>query len=199
MENKVILASKSPRRKELFGQICSSFLCFNSEIDEDESKKLPPLECVIDLAMRKAKKAQESYPDDLIVACDTIVVLDDAIIGKPYNYENAVKMLHDLSGRTHEVITAYIFLYKDHSYSGDVHSFVTFFNLDDDLIIRYTKEKEPYDKAGSYGIQDSSKEFPLIESFEGSFTNIMGFPTSEILKDLSKFCRDFDIKCAFLH
>ncbi len=199
MKNNVILASKSPRRQELFGQICSSFLCFDSKIDEEPSKCLPPLECVRDLAYRKAKKAQESFPDDLVIGCDTIVVLDDKIIGKPYNYENAVAMLHELSGRTHEVITAYTFLYKGHSFSGDVHSYVTFFNLDDDLIERYIKEKGPYDKAGSYGIQDSSKEFPLIESFSGSFTNIMGFPTSEILRDLTKFCSDFSLECTFLH
>ncbi|MCD8209238.1 MAG: Maf family protein [Coprobacillus sp.] len=199
MDTKVTLASKSPRRRELFKEICSSFLCIDTEIDEEESKKLAPLECVRDLAKRKAKLGAKSYPDDLVIGCDTIVILEDEIIGKPYNYDRALDMLHTLSDKTHEVVTAYTFIYQDHELDGEVHSFVKFNKLDDELIERYVKEKAPYDKAGAYGIQESSKEYPLIDSFRGSYTNIMGFPTSEILKDLKKFCSDFDLKIEFLH
>ncbi len=199
METKVILASKSPRRRELFKEICSSFLCIDTKIDEDESKKLPPLECVRDLAKRKAKLAASTYPNDLVIGCDTIVILDEEIIGKPYNYEGAVSMLHTLSDKTHEVVTAYTFIYQGHEFDGEVHSFVKFNKLDDELIERYVKEKAPYDKAGAYGIQESSKVYPLIDSFSGSYTNIMGFPTSEILRDLKGFCKDFDLKVEFLH
>lgn len=190
----IVLASKSPRRRELFKEICSSFLVDTADIDEDLSKGLEPLECVLDLSKRKGNAIKDKYPEELIISCDTIVVLNNHIIGKPKDYEDAVSILKEESGQTHEVITGYTFIYKDHYFTSHTHSYVKFNKLDDELIKRYLEDKKPFDKAGAYGIQDSTKEYPIIESFTGSYSNIMGFPLKEIRDDLIKFCNDFNIK-----
>ncbi len=194
----VILASNSPRRKELFKEICSSFLVEGVDIDESKAKKLAPLDCVIELASEKATASQVKHPDDIILGCDTIVVLDNEIIGKPADHDDAVSILKKESGKTHEVITAYCLLYQGHKLINHVHSYVKFNKLDDELIEKYLEKNQPYDKAGAYGIQDSTKEYPIIEEFRGSFTNIMGFPLSEIKKDLSTFCAEIEINPDFL-
>ncbi len=194
----ILLASESPRRRELFKQICSSFLVEGEEIDESWAKSLPPLECVRELASEKASSAYTKHRDDLIIACDTIVVLNGEIIGKPNGHDEAVNILKKESGKTHEVITAYCFLYQGKKYINEVHSFVKFNKLSDELIEKYLAKYAPYDKAGAYGIQDSTKEYPIIEEFSGSFTNIMGFPLAEIKKDLSQFCVDLGINPDFL-
>ncbi|MCD8203635.1 MAG: Maf family protein [Coprobacillus sp.] len=194
----VILASNSPRRRELFKEICSSFLAEGEDIDESGAKSLAPLECVTELASEKAKACIDKHPDSLVVACDTIVVLDGEIIGKPVDYSDAANILRKESGKTHEVITAYCLQYQGKKLQNHVHSYVKFNKLDDELIEKYLNEFHPYDKAGAYGIQDSSKEYPLIEEFSGSFTNIMGFPLSEIKKDLFSFCVKLEINPDFL-
>ncbi len=186
----IVLASISPRRRELFKEVCSSFLVDSSNIDESTSLSLPPLECVLDLSKRKALALKDKYPDDLVIGCDTIVVLNDKIIGKPKDYDDAVRILKEESGKTHEVITGYTFIYKDKVFSSHTHSFVKFNKLDDELITRYLNDKKPFDKAGAYGIQESTKEYPLIDSFSGSYSNIMGLPLKEIKDDLLKFSQE---------
>ncbi len=174
-----ILASKSPRRKELMKLISSDFVVANEDIDEEISYKLTPVEAVKDIARRKGEAVDRLYPNDLIISADTIVVLNSKIIGKPKDEEDAKRILRELSGQTHYVYTGFRIKYLDKSYVGVAESQVVFNELDDDLINRYVASKSPLDKAGAYGIQDNDR-FPIIKKVIGSVDNIIGFPVKEI-------------------
>ena len=185
----VILASASPRRKELMKKdICSSFKIVVSDIDEDLSFKNhhEPVDIVKDISLRKCLKVAEAYPHDLVIAADTIVVIDNEIIGKPKDKEDAYLILKKLSGREHYVYTGYALKQEDKLVQGIVKSEVLFNDLTDDLINRYIASGSPLDKAGAYGLQDN-QEFHLVKKTSGSLTNIIGFPTAEIKKDLQKY------------
>ena len=181
----VILASASPRRRQLFTQITDNFQIITADIDEETSYNLTPLEAVLDIAKRKGLKTKESHPNDLIVSADTIVVVDDQIIGKPVDEEDAKRILRLLSNRKHEVITAYCLFNKDRFIEHYVISDVYFNKLDDDLIERYVKTGSPLDKAGAYGVQDN-EEFHIINKVVGSIDNVIGFPVAEIKKDFEE-------------
>ena len=170
----VVLASNSPRRKELLKQIIDNFICVNTNIDENLSYCLPYLECVKDLAKRKAKEGQKLYPHDLIIGADTIVA----------ERNDAFRILSMLSNQTHQVVTGYCILKGETEIVKTVISEVKFYPLSEQLINRYIEEKKPFDKAGSYGIQESDKNYPIVESFKGSYTNIVGLPIEELIKDL---------------
>lgn len=174
-----ILASKSPRRKELMKLISSDFVVATEDIDEEISYRLTPVEAVKDIAKRKGEAVDKLYPNDLIISADTIVVLNSKIIGKPKDEEDAKRILEELSGQTHYVYTGFRIKHLDKSYVGVVESQVVFNKLDDDLINRYVASKSPLDKAGAYGIQDNDR-FPIIKKVIGSVDNIIGFPVKEI-------------------
>lgn len=176
---RIILASKSPRRKELLFRLIDDFLIIPSNIDEDKYK-------VDTLSYLKAEKIGNIYQDDLVISADTIVILDDLILGKPRDEKEAIKMLKMLSNRAHEVDTYYTFYWakKNICFTRKVTSKVYFNKLDDDLINRYVASKSPFDKAGGYGIQD--KEFALVNKIDGEIENVMGFPIKEIKEDLIK-------------
>lgn len=180
----VVLASNSPRRKELLKQIIDNFICVNTNIDENLSYCLPYLECVKDLAKRKAKEGQKLYPHDLIIGADTIVVFNGEIVHKPTDRNDAFRILSMLSNQTHQVVTGYCILKGETEIVKTVISEVKFYPLSEQLINRYIEEKKPFDKAGSYGIQESDKNYPIVESFKGSYTNIVGLPIEELIKDL---------------
>ena len=183
---RIVLASKSPRRKALLSEISNDFLTFDSNIDESLSYKLyKPSKIVEDIAYRKALKAKEVYPDDLIIAADTIVVLNYEILHKPKDAKDAKKILKLLSGKTHTVITGYTIMYKDQIIKDLELSFVTFNTLSDELIDAYIESGSPLDKAGAYGIQDNEK-FPLVKSYVGSYSNIVGLPMERIKEELEK-------------
>ena len=180
----IVLASQSPRRRSLMSKITNDFLTYVSDINEHESYKLKdPLKIVRDISYRKAKKAKEAYPNDIILAAGTIVVLDNEILGKPDDKDDAIRMLKELSNKEHLVITGYTIINKDKELTSHVISKVLFNPLSDELIQRYVESGSPLDKAGAYGIQDN-EHFPIIKSYEGSYENIVGFPTDEIKKDL---------------
>lgn len=182
----VILASGSPRRRELMKQIVSDYKIITSDIDEESSYVLPPLETVLDIAKRKGLKVRESHPDDLILSADTIVVLDNEIIGKPTDAEDAKRLLRKLSNRTHEVITAYCWIKGDKIVEHYVVSKVVFYELSDKLIEDYVATGSPLDKAGAYGVQDNEK-CPIVKEVIGSIDNVIGFPVKEIKEDYLKF------------
>lgn len=182
----VILASGSPRRRELMKQIVSDYKIITSDIDEESSYVLPPLEAVLDIAKRKGLKVRESHPDDLILSADTIVVLDNEIIGKPTDAEDAKRLLRKLSNRTHEVITAYCWIKGDKIVEHYVVSKVVFYELNDKLIEDYVATGSPLDKAGAYGVQDNEK-YPIVKEVIGSIDNVIGFPVKEIKEDYLKF------------
>ena len=179
----IILASSSPRRKTLMSQITDSFSIYKANIDEEKSYNLPYQEAVKEIALKKGLAAKKNFPNDIIISADTIVVLDNQIIGKPKNKDDAYRILKLLSGKRHEVVTSYTIIHKDKIISKNVSSFVTFNELDDAVIYAYIDSGSPMDKAGAYGIQDNDK-FPIISSLEGSLNNVVGFPVEEIKKDL---------------
>ena len=185
----VILASSSPRRRELMKRIYPDYKIITADIDEESSYNLPPLEATLEIARRKGEKVKEDHYDDLIISADTIVVIDNQIIGKPVDEEDAKRLLHLLSGRTHEVITAYCLFYKDKFIEHYVSSFVTFYKLSDQLIEDYVKTGSPLDKAGAYGYQDNDK-YPIVKEIKGSIDNVIGFPVEEIKKDFEDILKN---------
>ena len=187
----IILASGSPRRRELMKQITNDYKVIASDIDEDKSYNLPPLEAVLDIAKRKGEKVYQEYPNDIVISADTIVVLNDKIIHKPVDANDAIRILRELSGKTHEVITAYCIFSKQGLLEQYVSSKVTFNNLSDSLIKEYVKTGSPLDKAGAYGVQDNEK-FPIIKNVIGSVDNVIGFPVREIKEDLEKITKKLD-------
>lgn len=176
---KYVLASKSPRRQELMNLVSSDFVIAIEDIDEESSYKLSPIEAVKDIAKRKGEAVDKYYPRDLIISADTIVVLDNQIIGKPVDTEDAKRILRMLSGKTHYVHTGFRVKYLNKEVVSVVTSEVIFNKLDDKLIDAYVKSGSPLDKAGAYGVQDNNK-FPIIKKVIGSIDNVVGFPVKEI-------------------
>lgn len=176
---KYVLASKSPRRQELMKLISSDFVIAVEDINEESSYKLSPIEAVKDIAKRKGEAVDKLYPSDLIISADTIVVIDDQIIGKPVDAIDAKRILRELSGRKHYVHTGFRIKYLNKDVISCVTSEVLFNELSDELIERYVASKSPLDKAGAYGVQDND-EFPIIKKVIGSIDNVIGFPVKEI-------------------
>ncbi len=173
----IILASKSPRRKELLGQLISDFNIIPPILDE----YLYPFE---KLSLEKAKIIAKNHPNDIIIAADTIVIKDDVVFGKPKDKDDAKRMLKELSNSFHQVKTVYTILSinKHIEITRIITSIVYFNKLSPQLIDDYIKTNSPLDKAGGYGIQD--KTFNLVNHIEGSYTNIVGLPIEELKKDL---------------
>lgn len=174
----IILASKSPRRKELLSKIVSNFKILPSNIDERKYD-------IYSLSKIKAEEISKLYPNDLIISADTYVVYNNTIYNKPKDKLDAFNTLKALSNNTHEAITYYTLLNKNKNISltKKCITYVTFNKLSDDLINRYIESGSPLDKAGSYGIQDNDK-FPLVKSYKGSLYNIIGLPIEELKIDL---------------
>ena len=185
----IILASASPRRRELLKEITSDFSIITADIDEDKSYVLSPLDAVLDIAKRKGEKIHKDHYDDLVISADTIVVHKGKIIGKPVDAEDAKRILKELSNDVHEVITAYCLFKKDKLIEHYVVSKVYFHKLSDELIDEYVKSGSPLDKAGAYGVQDNEK-YPIIEKVVGSVNNVIGFPIEEIKEDFLSIEKD---------
>ena len=174
----IILASASPRRKQLLTQIGFDFSVVPSTIEEDLSLPLPPEAFTEHWARKKAKNVAENYPDSLIIGADTVVVLNGEIMGKPINEKDSVLMLRSLSGTTHEVITgvSLLLLESEIDITFNERTLVSFNTLNKNDILKYIHNYNPYDKAGSYGIQDG---FSIhIHKVQGCYYNVMGLPVS---------------------
>ena len=173
----VILASASPRRRELIKMLVDDFEVIPSDVDESiihtEPHALPA-----ELSKIKAYSIFSRYPNDTVIACDTIVILDGKIMGKPHSKEEAKEMLKALSGRKHVVISGYTYINKEREITRTVRTYVYFNKLSEDTIDAYIKSGSPMDKAGAYGIQDD--EYNLVSHIEGSFYNVVGFPVEDI-------------------
>ena len=184
----VILASASPRRKQLMKELVPSFVIVVPEIDESSSFKNHHnvQDIVKDIAQRKCTKISKEHPNDLVIAADTVVVIENEIIGKPKDQDDAYKMLRKLSGKTHYVYTAYVISKGKKTISNVVETKVVFNVLSDELINSYIASGSPLDKAGAYGYQDNDN-FPIVKSIDGSYHNVIGFPIEEIKEDLKKF------------
>lgn len=173
----ILLASGSPRRSELLTRMGLRFEVFPAQVDEWEAHDAPPAELVRHNAALKADWAAERRPGELILASDTTVALDDHVLNKPADMDEARAMIGRLSGRTHTVYTSIALRCEplgidelDH-----VTSLVTFHPLDDATIERYFQIVNPLDKAGAYGIQEG-KDI-IIAGLDGSLNNVMGLPT----------------------
>jgi len=185
-EPSVILASESPRRRELLTQAGVCFEVIPSSIDEDAFTMAAPEGYVRSLAEAKATAVARLYPRSWVIGADTIVHLDGAVLGKPDAPCEARTMLRQLSGRTHQVFTGYCVCCRSagRSHSAVVATDVTFKSLTDDEIRWYTKTPEPYDKAGGYGIQGAGAF--LVERINGSYTNVVGLPVCEVMDCLTR-------------
>jgi septum formation protein len=181
----VILASKSPRRQQLLQAMDIQFRVVLKDVDESYPEHLKPEEVALYIAEKKAQAFTELVQDEVVVTADTIVCIDGLILGKPETPEHAVAMLQMLSGRRHQVITG-VCLFHKHQYESfyDV-SEVSFRELTEEQILHYVEQYKPFDKAGSYGIQEWIG-LVAIESITGSYTNIVGLPTEKLYQRLLK-------------
>lgn len=177
---KLILASNSPRRRELFGKIAPDFETFPANVDESLPEGIDPCEGVKMLAQRKAEyvykklSAGGMFRDEelIVLGADTVVAYENRIFGKPKDGADARRILRFLSGKTHSVFTGVCFADGRGVRTEADRSLVTFYDLSDGEIEEYIAGGSPLDKAGAYGIQDG---FP-VKSYEGSYTNIVGLP-----------------------
>ncbi len=174
----IILASASPRRRELLKFITEDFTVKVSDAEEVTDPALSPEETVKNLAVMKGEAVAEGFPDDTVISADTVVVLDGKILGKPKNEDDAFSMLSSLSGRTHEVFTGVCVLHGKEKYIFAEKTEVAFYSLSEEEIRAYIATSEPADKAGAYGIQ--GKGCTLVKSINGDYNNVVGLPVARL-------------------
>ena len=182
----LILASQSPRRRELLEEAGFKFEVVLSSVKEIIDPSLSPRDNALKLAKEKALNVTTQV-QGVVLAADTIVVLDKEIIGKPRDEEDAIAILTKLSKKIHEVITAFT-VYDTKMKKGTskaVSTHVKFKKISEQQIKDYVKQFKPFDKAGAYAIQESEGSF--IEKIEGSFTNVMGLPIDEVTEILAEY------------
>lgn len=190
----IILASKSPRRKELLEQIGVVFTCIRTETEEKISAK-DPEEVVKELSRQKAAEVSGKVTSDwtVVIGADTVVAVDGEILGKPKDMEDACRMLRLLQGRCHDVYTGVtLFIrgcHQEDTVTFAVKTKVWVYPMDQMQIIKYVATQEPMDKAGAYGIQ--GKFAAYIEKIEGDYNNVVGLPVSAIYQELYSRGIDF--------
>lgn len=170
----IILASASPRRRELLETIAPKFAIVPSAFEERGACGAE--DTALAFARGKAEEVFSKHPDALVLGADTVVALDGEVLGKPRDEAEAYKMLRALSGRSHDVYTGVCLIKKGARREGVAKTKVTFFPLTDELIVQYIASGSPFDKAGAYGIQDGG----LVKSYEGSYTNVVGLPVETV-------------------
>jgi septum formation protein len=185
MKKSLILASQSPRRRELLSLIEIPFNTINPQVDESLNSEMPLSKAVEDLAYRKAINVLEKYPQAIILAADTIVVLDGEVLGKPIDTADAKRMLKTLSGKSHEVITGVCILSNEVKKIFSSKTIVKFYELSDELIDSYVATSAPMDKAGAYGIQDKGALF--VKSIQGDYYTVMGLPLARVYQSLVEY------------
>jgi septum formation protein len=185
----IILASASPRRSELLRQLNISFRVVPSDASELHRDQFTARELSQVNAYRKARAVAKKFPDDLVLGADTLVYLEGALFGKPGSLEDAYRMLEELQGRTHQVITAICLL---NLRAGRQKIFaettsVTFHPLDAVKIRRYLNKVNPLDKAGGYAIQEEGET--IVKSISGSYSNVVGLPLEKLREELENWGR----------
>lgn len=191
MENvrwKIILASNSPRRKELLAGLDLQFeVRVLQDIDESYPADLPTHKIAEFISKKKADAYVETMADDeLVITADTVVILGDEVMGKPHDEADAKRMLGELSGRTHQVATGVTLSTRQRQMSFSVVTNVTFKELSADEIDYYVRTYQPMDKAGAYGIQEWIG-YIGVTALEGSYFNVMGLPVQRIYEALKRF------------
>ncbi len=186
----IVLASTSPRRRELLGQIGVRFEAIASGESEEVDPSLSAIEAVQFLANRKASAVARMHPSAFVIGGDTVISFEGSIIGKPENSNQAKELLRRLSGRTHQVVSGVALIWESAGITDVFHvaTDVTFGRLTDDIIERYVATGEPLDKAGAYAIQGAGAI--LVESVKGSYYNIVGLPLYEVALGLRRHLGD---------
>lgn len=185
MKKRFIVASASPRRKELLQMAGFQFEIIPSDADETLPKNTGAYEAVKELSKRKAFSVWEDNKDAVVLGCDTVVALDNIILGKPENEKDAEKMLKTLSDKEHFVYSGVCITDGKNTKQFVGSAKVKFYPLSEETILSYISTKEPMDKAGSYGIQGIGSV--LVESIEGDYFTIVGLPLSETARVLKEF------------
>lgn len=185
---KIFLASKSPRRKQLLAGMGINFETISKDTEEDFDDTLNPEEIARMLSQKKSEAfAENELPSNyLLITADTIVVLEQTIINKASDDQEAAKMLQLLSGKTHQVITGITLRSREKTLSFSEQSEVVFDTLSQEDIARYIQHYQPFDKAGAYGIQEWIG-YIGIKKINGSFYNVMGLPTHRLYETLKQF------------
>ncbi len=178
----IILASKSPRRKELLEGLGLEIRCESPKVDESHPEDIKPDTLVMELAMRKAGAVNIENDGDIVISADTVVYYGGKILEKPKSEEDALQMLKELSGKTHEVYTGYAIKSKEKTVCDFCRTEVRFRVLQDEEILAYIKTGEPMDKAGAYGIQGIGAL--LVEGINGDYANVVGLPISPLMREL---------------
>lgn len=177
---RVVLASSSPRRKEILEKFNLNPIVVNSKYIEKENFGENPIQVTMSLAFNKALSVSGNYKDDIVIGADTIVVYNNTILGKPKDEQDAYRILDLLSGNTHEVITGISLIHENKNIKiiDYAKTKVTFRKLDSKRILNYIKTGEPLDKAGAYGIQGLGAI--LVEKIDGCYSNVVGLPLTKI-------------------
>ena len=186
----IILASKSPRRRELIRNITEDFEVIVSEADETLPDGIAPEEAAVYLSSVKARAVARLHPDRVVIGSDTVVILDGGILGKPRDKDDAVRMLRALSGKIHTVVTGCTIICGGREHSFGEMTRVEFYPLNDREIEDYIATGDPFDKAGSYGIQGRGCLF--VKGIEGDYFNVMGLPVGRLNRELKEFLSSCD-------
>lgn len=184
---KIILASGSPRRKEIFKKLGLAFEVETSGYEENMNLPLPPTELACFLSEGKARDVSEKNPETIVIAADTFVVFQNKILGKPKTEREATDMLKMLHGKENDIVTGITILDNSNNKKISFHEITKVFmkEMSEDEINAYVKTGEPMDKAGAYAIQELGAIF--IEKIEGDFFNAMGLPIARWARELQKF------------
>lgn len=191
----VVLASASPRRKELLEQLGVTFIVHKSQGEEKIAKDLSPRQVVMALATQKAREVAEFYTDGrIVIGADTIVVLDDTIMGKPHDREEAYEMIEHLQGRAHQVYTGVCLICREENkWKKNVFcecTDVSVSSMTQEEICFYLDKNEYQDKAGSYGIQ--GKFAPFINGIHGDYYNVVGLPLHALYTHLKEDTEEWE-------
>jgi len=181
----LILASRSPRRREILHMLGYDFSVIASGAEESADFSHGIDDAVMNIALTKAAEIARSHPEDIVLGADTVVALDGRVLGKPADADDAADMLRLLSGKTHTVYTGVAILGSGHQCVFCEKTQVTFYPLDDKEIAAYVATGEPMDKAGSYGIQGLGAV--LVRRIEGDFFTVMGLPAARVCRALKAF------------
>ena len=184
---KIILASASPRRQELIKMITEDIIVNPCDCDETIKSGLVGREIAEYLSKIKGEAVKEEFKNDIIVSADTIVCLNDNVLGKPKSREDAFLMLRALSGKTHSVFTGVTIIKGEKRKTFSQETKVTFYDLSDEEIYEYVDSGDVYDKAGSYGIQ--GKGGLLVKGIEGDYFNVVGLPVARLKRELNEFLK----------
>ncbi|MCR6111499.1 septum formation inhibitor Maf [Bacillus sp. A301a_S52] len=181
----VILASQSPRRRQLLEQVNIPFTVVPSSVEEIVDKTLSPAEIAMSLSKQKADEIFKRHPESVVLGADTIVVAQDSILEKPFDVQEAYDMLQLLSGASHSVVTGVTINSYENTVSFYEETIVHFYALTHEEIELYVESGEPFDKAGAYGIQGLGAT--LVKKIEGDYFTVVGLPIAKVVQVLKEF------------